>query len=292
MIISSCSNDSDKFDGEIAFKYLEWQCDLGVRYPGSPGHTSAKNMITEFLIPLADTVILQNFTRYIEPEDVTLSMTNIIAGFSTDKENALLIGAHWDTRPRADRDPNPANRHRPILGANDGASGVAVLMHLAEHLSTREANRAVYLVFFDGEDYGFPETLEYYCMGSEYFAKNLPIEKPSEAIIIDMIGDAELSIPIERISYQSHPSLVKIIWNIAKERGYSEFVYKLNGEIYDDHVMLIRYGNIPSIDIIDFYYPNKFANYWHTLQDTPDKCSTKSLEIVGQVLLDYIYSKY
>jgi len=291
-VLIDCSSETAKFDGEIAFKYLEQQCDLGVRNPGSPGHTAAKEMFIAFLTPLADTVIQQDFEWYIKPDDINFKMTNIIANFSMEKGNGLIIAAHWDTRPRAEHDPNPRNRGMPILGANDGASGIAVLMHLAEHLAEKKPDRALSLVFFDGEDYGFTGDLEYYCMGSEYFAKNLPIPKPAEAIIIDMIGDAELTIPVERSSYRSHPKLVETLWKIADRHGYSEFEHRIGEEIYDDHIPLIKFADIPSIDIIDFHYPNRFTNYWHTLQDTPDKCSPRSLEVVGQVLLDYIYQEY
>ena len=290
MIISACNNEKVTFSGETAFRYLEQQCELGVRSPGSIGHDEALVMYTDFLKQHADTLFHQNFEAYIEPENVTLDLTNIIAGFNWDKGNGLLIGAHWDTRPRADRDPNPEFRDTPILGANDGASGIAVLMHLAEILAISEPDRAVTLVFFDGEDYGYSGGLDYYCMGSEYFSKNLPIPKPAEGIIIDMIGDAELSIPVERYSYNYHPELVRRIWDIAKELGYSEFVLHLEDYIHDDHIPLNQIAGIPTIDIIDFYYPNTYSNYWHTVNDTPDKCSPKSLEIVGNVLVKYIFS--
>ncbi len=291
LLISSCNSPQPVFDAEKAFQYLVEQCDIGYRNPGSRGHEEAIKYYTDFFSPLADTVIHQVFDREIPIDNITFTFTNIIAGFNTNARNPLLIGAHWDTRPRADHDPNPNNRNQPILGANDGASGVAVLMQLAEILSGRHPSRAIYLVLFDGEDYGYSGSLEYYCMGSEYFAKNLPIPKPAEAIILDMIGDKDLSIPIERNSYSSHPALVKELWNIAKNRGYSEFQHRFDSYIYDDHVMLIQHADIPSVDLIDFHYPNRYQNYWHTIQDTPDKCSAHSLEIVGQVLYDYIYEQ-
>ncbi|MDO9548897.1 MAG: M28 family peptidase [Candidatus Marinimicrobia bacterium] len=291
LIISiACSRRNDAFDGERAFTYLREQCDIGYRHPGSPGHRQALDYYRDFFSELADTLILQTFTQDIPAEDISFKLTNVIAGFNPDGQNPLLIGAHWDTRPRADHDPDPQKRSSPILGANDGASGVAVLMHLGELLRNKQPDRAIYLVLFDGEDYGYSGSLDYYCMGSEYFAKNLPIPKPAEAIIIDMIGDKELNIPIERQSYQSHPELVKALWGLAKKRGYSEFQHKFGGYIHDDHVMLIEHAGIPSVDLIDFEYPNRYQNFWHTTMDTPDKCSPRSLEVVGQVLYDYIYT--
>lgn len=293
VLIAACNSQTAKFDGEKAFKYLEMQCALGPRYPGSAGHTALRQHLIDFLKNRADTLIVQEFAQ---PRDLlkdTLHLTNIIAGFRPELEmveeaTGLLIGAHYDTRPRADMDEDPAKRQTPILGANDGASGVAVLMHLAELLAQEPPDRPIYLVFFDGEDDGFPGALEYYCLGSQYFAQHLPIPRPKEAIIIDMIGDAQLTIPVERQSVNSHPILVRKLWGLAHAQKYFQFVSQIGEEIYDDHVPLIKAG-IPSVLIIDFHYPDRFNNYWHTVQDTPDKCSPKSLQIVGSVLQRYIY---
>jgi len=285
----ACSSQPQNFNGERAYEFLKQQCDLGPRFPGAPGHQALRSRLIEFLKPLADSLVVQDFDRRIEIEKKTLHLTNIVAGFGIGRGNGLLIGAHWDTRIRAEQDPDPAKVNQPILGANDGASGVAVLMHLAEILSKTMPEREVWLVFFDGEDYGFPGALELYCLGSEHFAKNLPIPRPTEAIVIDMIGDAELEIPVERNSINSHPILIRKLLFIAGKRGYREFKSYIGDEIYDDHLMLIRHAEIPSVDLIDFEYPNRYNNYWHTTQDTPDKCSPRSLKIVGTVLSDYIY---
>lgn len=290
ILLATCQSGAGDFDGERAYQFLKRQCDLGPRNPGSPGHASERTMLIEFLKPLADTVIVQDFDREISQEKTTLHLTNIVAAFNQYGNNPLLIGAHWDTRPRADYDPDRSKQQNPILGANDGASGVAVLMHLAEILSHEMPPRAVYLVFFDGEDWGYPGSVELYCLGSEHFAKNLPIPKPEEGIVIDMIGDADLRIPVERNSVNSNPVLVRKLWSIAARHRFSAFVHQIDEEIYDDHLMLIKHAGIPSVDLIDFQYPNRFTNYWHTTQDTPDKCSPKSLKIVGTVLYDYIFS--
>lgn len=293
MYLACCqSSGSLTFDGDKAMSYLIKQCDIGHRHPGSEGHETAKNMYIDFLKQYADNVILQEFDQHVARDSVTFHLTNIIAGFSVEKGNALLVGAHWDTRPRAEFDPNPANRDKPILGANDGASGIAVLMHLAEILSKQELDRAVYLVFFDGEDYGYHDTTEYFCMGSKYFAKNLPVEGITEGIIVDMIGDKNLEIPIERNSYRSHKKLIKRLWQIADEHDFKAYKNYMGSEIYDDHIPLIETANIPTVDLIDFTYPDKYTNYWHTQADTPDKCSGESLKQVGQVVLDFIITGY
>lgn len=285
----SCQGGSSlQFDGEKAMQYLQQQCDIGHRHPGSIGHEQAKDMYIDFLNTHADEVVIQEFDQSVPRDSVTFHLTNIVGVFAKEKGNGLVIGAHWDTRPRAEFDPNPANRDKPILGANDGASGIAVLMHLAELLKGQELNRTIYLVFFDGEDYGYHDNMEYFCMGSKYFAANLPVENITEAIIIDMIGDKNLEIPIERNSYRSNKKLIKTLWNIAEKRGYKAYKKHMGYEIYDDHVPLIEIANIPSVDLIDFTYPDKYSNYWHTQADTPDKCSGESLKQVGQVLLDFI----
>ena len=292
MFLFSCQNARNvEFDGEKAMAYLIQQCNIGYRYPGSTGHKVAKNYYIDFLQPLVDTLILQEFKQEVKRDSTVLPLTNIIAGFQIDKGNPLLVGAHWDTRPRAEFDRNPTLRDKPIIGANDGASGIAILMHLAEILKERELDRAIYLVFFDGEDWGYHDTTEYFCLGSKYFVKNLPVKNISEAIIVDMVGDKELELLIERNSYRSNKRLVKAIWDIAEKRGYSAFKNKLGAEIFDDHVPLIETAGIPSINLIDFAYPNKYINYWHTHQDTPDKCSAESLQQVGQVVLDYFFIK-
>ena len=291
LLMTCQGSNSLKFDGEKAMSYLVQQCDIGHRHPGSVGHEQAKDMYLKFLANYSDTIITQEFDQYIARDSVTFQLTNIIAGFNVEKGNALLVGAHWDTRPRAEYDPNPANRDKPIMGANDGASGIAVLMHLAELLHQKNLNRTVYLVFFDGEDYGYHDTTEFFCIGSKYFAKNLPAKNISEAIIVDMIGDKNLEIPIERNSYRSNKKLIKTLWKIAEKHGFKAYKNYLGSEIYDDHIPLIEIANIPSVDLIDFTYPDKYTNYWHTQADTPDKCSGESLRQVGQVILDYIMMK-
>tara|TARA_B100000900_G_C20447351_1_gene661651 strand:- start:270 stop:989 length:720 start_codon:yes stop_codon:yes gene_type:complete len=214
---------------------------------------------------------------------------NIIAQFNIEAENRLLIGAHWDTRALSDEDLNEDNRLLPILGANDGASGTSVLMELAKIFSLNNPPIGIDLVFFDAEDVGISGKPKTYAMGSEYFSKNLPIKKPDNAIIVDMVGDKYLQIPIERFSYQTNPKLVKEIWGLADELNLSAFEYRIGFEIYDDHVPLWENAQIPAIDIIDFDYPNLFSNHWHTQNDIPENCSPQSLQQVGTLLLNYVY---
>ena len=197
----------------------------------------------------------------------------------------LSSKAAADTRPWADNDPNPAHHQTPILGANDGASGVAVLLEIAAHLKNNPPPVGVDIVLFDGEDSGTSGDNASWCKGSDYFAKHLFFsQKYSAAILLDMIGDADLEIPVEQHSKLYAPQIVSRVWNLAERLGIHQFTKKEGMAVIDDHVPLLRAG-IPAIDLIDFDYP-----YWHTIEDTPDKCSAESLEAVGSVLMEFIYT--
>ena len=185
----------------------------------------------------------------------------------------VILGAHYDSRISADQDPDLNMRHLPVTGANDGASGVAVLLELARSLP-QDLDREVWLVFFDLEDQGNQEGWEW-ILGSRAFADSLE-GKPDAVVIIDMIGDADLNLYREA---NSDPQLTDQIWGLADELGYSSiFINSVKFSILDDHLPFIEKG-IPAIDIIDFDYP-----YWHTVQDTADKVSAQSLEVIGRVL--------
>ncbi len=277
---------SDSFDGEKAFQWIIRQTELGPRNPGSPGHAACLELLQNELQKYAGKVELQPFTFYDPKISSTFTMYNIIASFQPENPSRIMLCAHWDTRPRADRD-KPENRNKPILGANDGASGVAVLMEIARLLPRRNPPVGVDIVLFDGEDYGREGELDNYCLGSRYFVQNNTRFFPRFAILLDMIGDAELEIPIEGYSRDYAPDVVELVWSTAEELGYTQFTRRFQGYVFDDHVILNR-GGIRAIDLIDFGYPDLSNRYWHTLQDTPDKCSPESLQAVGDVLMQVI----
>ncbi len=289
-LLAACEPSIPEFSGDMAFQFLEQQCAFGPRNPGSEGYTVCKEYYLQKLQAVADTVFTQTFTYTETRTGQTYSLTNIIAQFQPKAEKQILLGAHWDTRPWADRDSNPARREEPILGANDGASGVAVLLECAEVFHRYPPPIGVSLVLFDGEDLGKEGNPKSYAQGSRYFAENLPIAKPESAIILDMVGDSDLSIPVERNSMQQNPNLVKALWDIAEKQKRPAFKHWLGRTVYDDHIPLWEVAGIPAIDIIDFDYPNRYGNYWHTHQDTPDHCSASSLEQVGAVVIEYIYT--
>jgi len=290
-VLSSCNNAVPNFDKGNAFRYLVEQCEFGPRNPGSNGYKQCLDYLQNTLSGFADTILLQSFVLDDLVNEKSYDLTNIIARFKVGAPQQLLIGAHWDTRPWADEDPDTEKRNDPIIGANDGASGVAVILELARILNASPPPIGITLVLFDGEDMGRSGTPKSYAQGSLAFAKDLPIEKPDEAIILDMIGDAELHIPIERYSYQQNRQLVKKLWGLAKVLNLDTFESRIVHTIYDDHVPLWAEAKIPAVDIIDFNYPNSYANYWHTTQDLPENCSAESLGQVGTLLVHYIYGR-
>ena len=205
-----CSSDiSEKniptFNQKMAYQHLLDQCSYGPRNPGSEGHQEFSKYLEEYLSSLSKNVIIQEFSYTEHLTAKKRKGKNLIAQFNLESEERLLLGAHWDTRSLSDEDPNPENRSIPILGANDGASGTAVLMELASIFSKNNPPIGIDIVFFDAEDVGINGKPYTFAMGSEYFSKNLPIEKPNFAIIVDMVGDKSLKIPIERFSYQVNP---------------------------------------------------------------------------------------
>ena len=268
------------FNAKRAFAYLEKQCEFGPRVPGTAAHKEVGVYLSTELKKYADEVIFQPFE--FRGQDKTIQINNILARFGEDSGGKVLLAAHWDTRPFADRDPNPANRNTPILGANDGASGVAVLLEVARALKSKPPPTQVIIVLFDGEDYG--RTVSNMFLGSTHFAQNMGKWKADFGILLDMVGDRTLTLPMEGYSWNAARDLTEAIWRRAEELGLPAFQRRLGPAIMDDHLPLIQAG-VPTINIIDFDYP-----YWHTVEDTPDKCSAESLEVVGRLVLDIIYS--
>ncbi len=263
------------FDAERAYRDLVQQCDFGPRVPATAAHAECAQWLAQTLYSCADSLSLQRFTAEADGEE--LHLTNIIATFKPNGERHVMLCAHWDSRPTADRDPDSANHEEPILGANDGASGVAVLLEIARALKASPPKHQVTMVLFDGEDYG--DTWQDMCLGSRHFAYHYGGTKVDWAVLLDMVGDSDLCLLPERISNRNAPEVVERIWSAGERVGAEAFVRGQGPTVYDDHVWLLS-QRIPCIDVIDFDYP-----HWHTLQDTPDKCSPGSLGQVGQTLL-------
>ncbi len=283
-LLYSCAFSSPpQFDGKEALGYLREQCDLGPRNPGSEGHERCKKYLLDKLRRYTNFVKIQEFVYQDMDQRTKLELTNIIASFYPEKKQRMFLCAHWDTRPFADKDPDSSLREKPILGANDGGSGVAVLLEIAKIISQKRPKWGVDIILFDGEDYGPEDELEKFCLGSKYFAKNKGQYKPEFGILLDMIGDKDLNIYKEGYSAKYAKEVVDLVWGRAHKLRVDCFHDSTKYFMYDDHVPLLEAG-IPCIDLIDFDYP-----YWHTLQDTPDKCSPESLQKIGEVLIEILY---
>ena len=280
--LTGCArSEAPAFNADSAFVFLHEQCDIGPRYPGSPGHDRVRRYLIEKLAAFGAIVSQQPFDAVPAGND-TLHLVNIIAKYRPAAPNRILLGAHYDTRPRADRDPHPENRAKPIIGANDGASGVAVLLEIARLLGTWKPPVGVDLVFFDGEDYGEEGHIEDYLLGSRRFAGGLGGYRPTAVIVVDMVGERDSRIPLEGFSSAASAALCARIYGIAETLGVENFVRSQGPTIIDDHLPFIQAG-LAAIVLIDFDYP-----YWHTLSDTPDKCAGASLAAVGSVLVRFI----
>ena len=281
----NASAQSPQFNESRAWEYLEAQCDMGPRVPGSSAHRQCLDYLVSELGKYADDVQKQPFLGMNPVSKQTYNLNNIIGSFWAERSRRILLCAHWDSRPWADQDPDPANRLTPVMGANDGASGVAVLLEISRCLSLADPGIGVDIVFFDGEDMGRAGRLEEYCQGSGWYAKNLGFPLPEAAVLLDMIGDADLHIPQELYSRMSCPDLLNEIYLVAAELGESAFDPSPGLPVYDDHVPLI-YEGIQAVDLIDFEY-----EYWHTVNDFPENCSAESLGTVGRVLLKWLFQR-
>lgn len=278
-----------EFDGARAFTYLEQQVRFGPRIPGTAAHDSTGDWILARLRERADTVIVQDIP-YRAGTGPVIHMHNYLARFRPAAAEHVLYLAHWDTRPRADQSANLAAQRQPVPGANDGASGVAVLLGVADALKAKAPAVGVDLLFVDGEDYGDFADSNAVLIGSRWFAAHQPAGYPPlYAVLFDMVGDKDLHIGYEGNSQGFAPEVVDLVWRTAADLGYrSVFVQELASTLIDDHVSLQRAG-IHAIDVVDFSY-GPGNSYWHTTEDTIDKVSAQSLQIVGDVAVALLRS--
>lgn len=274
-----------QFDGAVALRYVEMQLAFGPRIPNTEGHRRTGDWILSQLRASADSVEVQEFTHVSTAGD-TLQLRNFIGRFRPAVRERVLYVAHWDTRPRADRSANVGAQRQPVPGANDGASGVALLLGVADALRREPPTFGVDLVFVDGEDYGdFLEDRDV-LLGSRHYAASLdPTALPLYAVVWDMIGDRELDLHQEGYSVAVAPEVVERVWSRAADLGYGRiFRASVRHTVIDDHVPLQEAG-VRAIDVIDFDYGGANNPYWHTTEDTLDKVSAESLQIVGEVAL-------
>ena len=275
-----------EFDGEAALRYAAAQVAFGPRVPGSDAHRKAGDWIVAQMKQRGAIVTEQKWTHTTK-RGRTLPLRNILARFNPQATDRVLYLTHWDTRPTADMEMDPADQLKAIDGANDGASGVGLLVALADALQKKPSALGVDLLFVDGEDYGeFGPPLVDVLLGSTYFASHLPEPgyRPVFGVLFDMIGDADLRIALEDHSAQRAPDVVERVWSKAEAMGRGDvFVRRSAGPITDDHIPLLDVG-LKVINVIDLDY-GPGNSYHHTLKDTMDKLSAASLKIVGDVAL-------
>jgi hypothetical protein len=274
------------FNGARAYEYLKQICALGPRPSGSKGMEAQQKLLEEHFGKLGGKVHLQRFKARHPVEGSLVSMANLVVQWHPESKDRVLLCAHYDTLPFPMLDP-----HEPrgvFVGANDGASGVAVLMELAHEIPTLPARYGVDFVLFDGEEFVFRTSDEYF-LGSEFFAQSYVKKRPAHryraAVLLDMVGDADLQLYQERnsMAWSDTRPLVEEIWATARRLGVREFIAKRKYEVRDDHLALHNVAGIPACDVIDFDYPA-----WHTRADTPERCSALSLAKVGWVLREWL----
>jgi hypothetical protein len=275
------------FDAKRAMKYLEKICDIGPRISGSAGMKKQQELLKKHFEDLGAKIQLQQFKAKQKSRDKPVEMANLIASWHPDRQRRVILCSHYDTRPIADQEPDERRWSKPFVSANDGGSGVALLMELAHHMKDLKTNVGVDFVLFDGEEYIYnpappDQGGDDYFFGSKHFGETYRKDEPKHryiaAVLLDMIGGKEIRFPIEPNSQENARDLVDQIWTIATELKCSAFKDEKGPEVLDDHIALNR-ARIPAIDIIDFSY-----KHWHKLSDVPANCSGESLAQVSRVL--------
>lgn len=288
------------FVADSAYIYIQKQVNFGPRVPNTKAHTQCADYLSESLKNFGAEVHVQKvqLTAY---NGEKLNASNIIGVFNPTASRRILLCAHWDSRPWSDHDSDPANRYKPVMGANDGASGVGVLLEIARQLGENSAPVGVDIVFFDAEDYGPHEDFkgnaeDAWCLGSQYWSAN-PHTVPYSAmygILLDMVGAKDATFFKEYFSMYYAASVVNKVWDKAQELGFSDFfIHKESGAITDDHYYVNKISGIPCIDIIDYNSSREkgFGDYWHTINDTMDNISVNTLHAVGTTLINVIFSE-
>ena len=293
-VISNKNNKTNqvRFDADSAYYYVKKQVDFGNRVPGSKEHKACADWLEKKLGEYTDKVMVQKaiVTAYTKEK---LPMYNIIGSINPDHKKRILLCAHWDTRHIAEKDPDESKQKQPIAGANDGASGVGVLLEIARQLKQQPVGYGVDIIFFDVEDYGQNDTEDTYCLGSQYWGKNLHIPNYTAeyGILLDMVGAGDAAFLMEQFSVSYAANIVKKVWQTAADLGYqSYFVPSMGGGITDDHYYINEYANIPTINIIH-YTPDGFGKFHHTHKDNMDLISKNTLRVVGKVVMTVLYKE-
>lgn len=286
------------FNADSAYYYIEKQLSFGPRVPNTKAHKMCGDWIVSTLKRFNATVIEQK-TKLKAYDGTMLDARNIIGSFNPESPSRVLLCSHWDSRPWADHDPDPANRNKPVPAANDGASGVGVLLEIARQMSIANPGLGVDIVLFDAEDYGEKQEEQgaynnAWALGSQYWAQNphVPNYSARFGILLDMVGAKDAAFGKEQFSREYAPNIVRKVWETAERIGYNNlFVNRNVGPITDDHLYVNEMIRIPTIDIIDYQDDRDkgFFDYWHTTGDDLDKISKETLKGVGQTVITVVY---
>lgn len=284
---------SPEFNADSAYAYVNKQVAFGPRVPNSNEHIACGDYLVAELKRFGANVIEQRADLKAYTGTV-LHARNIIGSFNTENSNRILLFAHWDTRPFSDNDPDEKNHKIPVQGANDGASGVGVLLEVARNLQMKSPDVGIDIIFFDAEDSGQISSTEGWCLGSEYWSKNPHVTdyKARYGILLDMVGAPDATFHKEGISVHYANAIVEKIWGTARNLGYGKyFIDKSGMTVTDDHVPVNQIRGIPSVDIIHNDNVSGFGWYWHTTKDDMNSISTETLKAVGQTVLEVVYKE-
>lgn len=291
------------FNGDSAFNFVKAQTDFGPRVTNSKASKECAAYLINKLKEYCDTVYVQPFKSRAF-DGTILNGRNIIGVFNPEKTKRVFLSSHWDSRPFADYDPDSKNHNTPIDGANDGASGVGVLLEMARVMKNQRPNIGIDIVFFDAEDYGPNHDLQkqnkenYWGLGSQHWAANPHVfgYKAQYGILLDMVGDKNARFYKEGFSLYFAAQVVSKVWNVAEKMGYgSYFIDAEGGYVTDDHYFVNTIAKIPTIDIIHYDASSSsnhnFVSYWHTVEDNIDKIDPSTLNVVGRVVLQVIFEE-
>ncbi len=287
------------FNADSAYAFVDKQVAFGPRVPNTKEHLACADYLAAEMRRFGAEIIVQE-AEVVAFDNSVLNAKNIIAQFNPERNNRILLFAHWDTRPFADHDQDASKHDVPIDGANDGASGVGVLMEIARQIGKAGHHLGIDIIFFDAEDYGQPEHLDLpykddtWCLGSQYWGKNPHKEDyfARYGILLDMVGEGGATFYQEVNSMKFAPQLNRYIWDVAHEIGYDNYFKKEKGGwITDDHIYVNKYRNIPCVNIIQFNPASQssFGTYWHTHDDNMSNVDKNTLKVVGQTVLEVIY---
>jgi hypothetical protein len=300
LAVFSCGGEKGigDFDAASAYGYVKKQVEFGPRVPNTPAHEACAEWFAKTLKQWTPDVVVQSFQAKAFDGKV-LNGKNIIASFNVEAKDRILLCAHWDSRPFADHDPDPANHYKPVMGANDGASGAGVLLEVARQLSLKKPAAGVDIVLLDLEDYGEHSdwrgnaSPDSWCLGSQYWARNP--HRPGYAarfgILLDMVGAFDAVFPMDGTSMYFAPAVMKKVWGIAAGLGFSKyFLAKETDPLIDDHLYINSKAGIPTIDIIHYDSAREgFPASWHTVGDTLDKIDVETLRAVGRTVLAVVF---